>query len=100
MGAEDLEFHTSDGGNSFTMETFKFMERRNCGCTWLYLANQPVVAPCTEHLRLLEPEEEERPLIGTHCAVEGCGKPQFQTSSGESCSNGHGGAPALEDNDE
>jgi len=28
----------------------KIMERRPCGCWWLYLAAQPVVAPCATHL--------------------------------------------------
>ena len=30
-----------------------------------------------------------------HCAV--CGEPQYTTSSGITCSNGHGGAPSEED---
>ena len=33
----------------------KWAERRNCGCCWIYLAKQPLIAPCEEHLRLLEP---------------------------------------------
>lgn len=74
----------------------KFAERRNCGCFWVYLARQPLVAPCDDHLRLLDPENE-RPLTGTRCGAEGCGEPQFKIDSGTCCSNGHGGAPALED---
>jgi uncharacterized Zn finger protein (UPF0148 family) len=35
--------------------------------------------------------------LGTICSV--CGKPQFETTSGEVCENGHGGAPAKEDED-
>jgi hypothetical protein len=38
---------------------------------------------------------EVLPLTGTHCSA--CGQPQFTTPSGDSCSNGHGGAAALED---
>lgn len=34
---------------------------------------------------------------GTHCGIDGCGEAQFETPSGVVCKNGHGGAPALED---
>lgn len=39
--------------------------------------------------------EMETPYTGKHCVV--CHQPQFTTDSGDTCSNGHGGACALED---
>lgn len=47
------------GSNSLKMSTDKMAERRNCGCFWLYLAAQPVVAPCAEHLARLEDTDGE-----------------------------------------
>lgn len=37
----------------------------------------------------------ESAYTGKHCVV--CHEPQFGTASGETCKNGHGNAPALED---
>lgn len=85
-----------DGIALFHKTGDKFAERRNCGCFWVYLAKQPLIAPCDDHLRLLEPEAEKQPT-GTRCGAEDCGEPQFKVDSGICCPNGHGGAPALED---
>lgn len=41
----------------------------------------------------LPPALEDLPLTGTKCSV--CKEPQYQTPSGDTCKNGHGGAPAL-----
>lgn len=35
---------------------------------------------------------------GTNCAE--CGAPQFETPSGVTCKNGHGGSPSLDQDDE
>lgn len=55
----EFEFRASEESNSLVVESTKFLERRTCGCTWLYLANQPVVAPCAEHLAKLKDGDDE-----------------------------------------
>lgn len=39
--------------------------------------------------------EDTGPYNGKHCID--CGEPQFTVFGGDTCSNGHGGAPAIED---
>ena len=44
------------------------------------------------------PEEDPKPLFiytGTYCSV--CDEPQFTSVSGDTCKNGHGGAPGKKD---
>jgi len=45
--------------------------------------------------RIGKPMPEKKCYTGEHCSV--CGEPQFDTPSGVTCSNGHGGAPSKED---
>jgi uncharacterized Zn finger protein (UPF0148 family) len=40
-------------------------------------------------------QEELVEYTGTHCAI--CNEPQFNTNSGVSCKNGHGGSESFED---
>ena len=56
LNPQDL---VDEGINPFQVNMDKVAERRNCGCFWLYLAAQPVVAPCAEHLARLEDPEED-----------------------------------------
>ena len=48
-----------EGSNPLEVSTDKWAERRACGCFWLYLAAQPVVAPCAAHLARLEDDDGE-----------------------------------------
>lgn len=43
----------------------------------------------------IDPDGAVFPLIGSMCSK--CGEPQYTTPSGDTCSNGHGGAAALAD---
>lgn len=43
-------------------------------------------------------DEDEKVYTGTTCGE--CGADQYETASGVTCENGHGGAPAAEDDEE
>lgn len=53
-----------------------------------------------EPAQVVLPGSGPYPATGTHCAAEGCGRPQARTPKGVVCANGHGGAPSLEDEED
>ena len=72
-----------------------------CEICFRNLVNEQTVqslANMAENFLLDPPKDEPIKLTGTKCSV--CGKMQFETLSGVTCANGHGGADPMEEDDD
>lgn len=89
-GDEDDEYCSSCGGQ-YIEDDGKFLPATDCQG---YTIPQPIDSEDGDAADPIPEINPEDCLTGTNCAE--CGAPQFETPSGVTCENGHGGAEAAE----